>query len=34
MYKKTIFFVLVNYLFPDERFKRISSFTGAKLVKI
>ena len=29
----SIFFVLANYLFPDERFKRISSFTGAKLVK-
>ena len=26
-------FIFANYLFPEERFKRISSFTGAKLVK-
>jgi len=26
-------FIFANYLFPEERFKRISSFTGAKLAK-
>lgn len=27
-------FIFANYLFPEERFKRISSFTGTKLAKI